>query len=87
MNISLTPELESFVAEQLQTGHYKSASEIIREALRNQIRKSMKDNLDFRVESARQQVAEGSVLEANADYFERKRKMVREKYISSPPVE
>lgn len=86
MNISLTPELESFVAEQLQTGHYKSASEIVREALRNQIRKSMRDNLDFRIELARQQVAEGSVLEANADYFESKRKMVREKYMSNSPA-
>jgi len=86
MNISLTPELESFIAEQLQTGHYKSASEIVREALRNQIRKSMKENLDLRIESARQQVTQGSVLEANADYFERKRKIIREKYMSNSPA-
>ena len=86
MNISLTPELEAFVAEQLQTGHYKSASEIVREALRNQIRKSMKENLDLRIESAHQQLAEGSVLEANADYFERKRKMIGKKYMSNSPA-
>jgi len=86
MNISLTPELESFIAEQLQTGHYKSASEIVREALRNQIRTSMKDKLDFRIESARQQATEGSVVEANANYFEGKRKMIREKYLDSSPA-
>ena len=34
MNVSLTPELEAFVAAKLKTGRYTSASEIIREALR-----------------------------------------------------
>jgi putative addiction module CopG family antidote len=86
MDISLTPELEFFIAEQLQTGHYKSASEIVREALRNQIRTSMKEKLDFRIELARQQVAEGSVMEANANYFEGKRKMIREKYLDNSPA-
>jgi len=34
MNVSLTPELEAFVAEKVQSGRYSSASEVIREALR-----------------------------------------------------
>lgn len=34
MNISMTPELERFVAEQIAAGHYNSASEVVREALR-----------------------------------------------------
>ena len=34
MNISLTPELEKFVADRLGSGLYHSASEVIRDALR-----------------------------------------------------
>ena len=34
MNVSLTPELEKFVANKVQSGRYTSASEVVREALR-----------------------------------------------------
>ena len=34
MNISLTPELEQFVAEKVRSGRYASASEVVRDALR-----------------------------------------------------
>jgi antitoxin ParD1/3/4 len=34
MNVSLTPELESFVAIKVDSGRYTSASEVVREALR-----------------------------------------------------
>jgi antitoxin ParD1/3/4 len=34
MNVSLTPELEKFVSEKVESGRYTSASEVVREALR-----------------------------------------------------
>lgn len=34
MNVSLTPELERFVGEKVESGYYTSASEVVREALR-----------------------------------------------------
>jgi len=34
MNVSLTPELDHFVAEKVSSGRYNSASEVVREALR-----------------------------------------------------
>jgi antitoxin ParD1/3/4 len=34
MNVSLTPELEEFVAGKVESGRYNSASEVVREALR-----------------------------------------------------
>jgi len=34
VNISVTPELERFVAEQVASGRYSSPSEVVREALR-----------------------------------------------------
>ncbi len=33
-NVSLTPELERFVAERVASGRYRSASEVVRAALR-----------------------------------------------------
>jgi len=34
MNVSLTPELEKFIEEKVETGLYNNASEVIRESLR-----------------------------------------------------
>jgi antitoxin ParD1/3/4 len=34
MNVSLTPELEEFVRERVDSGRYRSASEVVRSALR-----------------------------------------------------
>jgi antitoxin ParD1/3/4 len=34
MNVSLTPELERYVAERVASGRYRSASEVVRAALR-----------------------------------------------------
>ncbi len=34
LNVSLTPELTAFIAAQVETGRYQSASDVVREALR-----------------------------------------------------
>lgn len=34
MNVSLTPQLDNFVGDQVQSGRYRSASEVVREGLR-----------------------------------------------------
>ncbi len=34
MNVSLTPELEQFIADKVATGRYSSASEVVRAGLR-----------------------------------------------------
>jgi antitoxin ParD1/3/4 len=34
MNVSLTPELEEYIEQKIETGRYHSASEVVREALR-----------------------------------------------------
>lgn len=34
MNVSLTPELEQYIADKVATGMYQTSSEVIREALR-----------------------------------------------------
>ena len=48
MNVSLTPELEKYVADKVASGRYTSASEVVREALRLREReeKSRKEQLE-----------------------------------------
>lgn len=48
MNVSLTPELEKYVADKVASGRYTSASEVVREALRllEREEKSRREQLD-----------------------------------------
>ncbi len=80
VNISLTHELEDYVSNQVKSGHYTSASEVIREALRNQIRHSMNNQLDQRIAASRQQVTDRQILRADDAWFDNKREMVRSRF-------
>jgi antitoxin ParD1/3/4 len=54
VNVSLTTELEKIVAEKVASGHYASASEVVREALRllyerdqlNQLRQDVQQGIE-----------------------------------------
>ena len=81
MNVSLTNELEEYVSSQVKTGHYASASEVIREALRNQIRHSMSEQLDQRISNSRQQAKDGSLILADDGYFKSKRERIRQQFM------
>ena len=48
MNVTLTPEQEKFIAQQITTGQYGNASEVIREALRYWREEREKAMDDFR---------------------------------------
>lgn len=81
MNVSLTQELEDFITQEVATGHYKSASEVIREALRNHIRRGAEHQLDMRIKSSQAQASRGEVVNADADFFQRKRDMIHKQYL------
>lgn len=42
MNISLTQELEQWIHQKVESGHYQTSSEVVREALRAQIQREQK---------------------------------------------
>ncbi|MFA6286719.1 MAG: type II toxin-antitoxin system ParD family antitoxin [Opitutaceae bacterium] len=44
MNISLTPELDKMVKAKVETGLYNNASEVIREALRDSLRRESEND-------------------------------------------
>ena len=55
MNVSLTPKLDEFVADQVKLGRYRSSSEVVREGLRLlETRESALQNLQQQVEEGRQ---------------------------------
>ena len=54
MNVSLTEKLDSFVAEQVQQGRYRSASEVVREGLRLlEVREAKLENLRAHLDAGR----------------------------------
>ena len=57
MNVSLTHQLEQFVAELVQSGRYRSASEVVREGLRLL---AVRDEADrAKLEALRRMIQEG----------------------------
>jgi len=72
MNISLTPELDTYVQQKVQTGMYHSASEVIREGLRllreqDQLRQARLVQLRQDVDLGSQQIARGEYTEYTTD--------------------
>jgi antitoxin ParD1/3/4 len=57
MNVNVTPELEAFVNEKVQSGLYNSASEVIRESLR--LLKEQDDLKKLRLDELRREIRKG----------------------------
>ena len=69
MNISITPELENFIAAKVESGMYQSASEVVREALRllserEEYRQRRIEELRREIEIGWQQAERGELLTA-----------------------
>ena len=75
MNVSLTPELEQFVANKVKSGRYTSASEVVREALRlleerEQLRHLQKHELQKKITDGLDQLARGEGIPGEAVFAE-----------------
>jgi len=57
MNVSLTPELESYIIRKVESGLYGSQSEVVREGLR--LLKERDRLMEARLDELRTEVAEG----------------------------
>ena len=57
MNVSLTPELEQYIQEQVSSGLYYSASEVVREGLR--LLKEREQLQQIRLQELRQDIQAG----------------------------
>lgn len=59
MNVSLTPKLEDFVKNKVESGLYTSASEVIREALRLLETRDSNEQVQLKLAALRQDIGEG----------------------------
>lgn len=80
MNISLTPELESFVQNKVTSGLYTSASEVIRESLRlmhtyDDLQKQRINQLIDAIDIGLQQLKKGQKVSAKDAYNRLKQKI------------
>ena len=80
MNISLTPELESFVQNKVTSGLYTSASEVIRESLRlmhtyDDLQKQRINQLNDAIDIGLQQLKKGQKVSAKDAYNRLKQKI------------
>ena len=63
MNVSLTPELEKFVADTVATGRYNSASEVVREGLRKlEEEENWKEYAKAKIAQGLEDVAAGRIV-------------------------
>jgi antitoxin ParD1/3/4 len=56
-NVSLTDELDSYVKQSVQSGHYDNASEVVRAAIRSLKQSELEDKA--KVEALRTAIADG----------------------------
>ena len=68
MNVSLTPELESFIQTQVESGMYFSQSEVVREGLR--LLKEQNIDRDIRQAQLQKEVEKGFEAIDNGEYTE-----------------
>ena len=61
MNVSLTPQLEAMIREKVESGHYASSSEVVREALRLLDEHDKRKQLQLAIDQAKASVARGDV--------------------------
>ncbi|MCP3690252.1 MAG: type II toxin-antitoxin system ParD family antitoxin [Gammaproteobacteria bacterium] len=57
MNVSLTPQLETFVRQRAESGDYNNASELVREAIR--LFKRIEEERAFKLDQLRIAITEG----------------------------
>lgn len=80
MNISLTPELETYVHDKVSSGFYTSASEVIRESLRlmhtyEDLQKQRIDQLNSAIEDGLRQLKSEEKILASKSYQRLKKKI------------
>lgn len=73
MNVSLTPELEKYIQDKVESGLYTSASEVIRESLRlmhtsDDMQKQRINQLNQAIEVGLMQLESGSKVPAPEAY-------------------
>ncbi|MGN6470545.1 MAG: ribbon-helix-helix domain-containing protein [Rhizobiaceae bacterium] len=81
MNIPLKKRYQDWIAEQVSAGRYSSEIEAIEEALREQMERDEANRLWERIQESERQIERGEYVVADDAFFERKRQMIRDRYM------
>lgn len=86
MHIALKKEFEDWIAAEVASGRYGSQTEVIEEALSklmgdDQADKAGAERLWRRIQESERQIERGEFVVADDAFFERKRQMIRERYM------
>ena len=90
MNVSLTPELEAWIQDRVQTGRYRSFSEVVREAIRllqehEEIKHLRLEELRRLVQVGLDDMDAGRVVEFTPDVTESIKRRGRKRLAGSDP--
>lgn len=83
VNVSITPELDSFLQSRVKSGRYQTTSEVVREALRllerqEQEREETLNQLKAKLERGAGQAERGEVIDGD-EVFDELREMIEER--------
>ena len=83
VNVSITPELDSFLQSRVKSGRYQTTSEVVREALRllerhEQEREETLNQLKAKLERGAGQAERGELIDGD-EVFDELREMIEER--------
>jgi len=81
MNVSLTPELEAMIQQQVDSGRYNNASEVVREALQLLDERDRLEHLRSLVLVGLEQAQRGELVEFTPELFEEIDRRVEERLL------
>lgn len=81
--LTVDEELGAFITSELESGHFASESEMVEAALREMMTNAGAERLWRRIEESERQIKRGEFVRADAAFFERKRQMIRDRYMKS----
>ena len=81
MNVSLTPELEAMIRQQVDSGRYNSASEVVREALRLLDEHQRVQHLRSLLAVGLEQAQRGELVEFTPEWIEGLDRRVEERFL------
>ena len=83
MNIPLKKRYADWIAEQVSAGRYASEIEAIEDAVAEKIENEDYERLRERLRESERQIERGEYVVADDAFFERKKRMIRDRFMKS----
>jgi antitoxin ParD1/3/4 len=81
MNVSLTPQIEAMIQQRVESGRYRNASDVVREALLLLEEREQLEHLRSLLEVGLEQARRGELIEFTPERAEEIRRRAKEAYL------